>query len=348
MEPENKDRKKTIHSVNRVERILAILKVLQSGWYSRDELLQLHPEYSERTLYRDMDDIESYFGAAIRRDKGKIHFVPEGTLFFQPLDLTYMEALSLYLLCQLGKSSPSAVPYLDSIETAMEKLKCLSHDLVSDAMEYQMTHTEIDISPTSPHGNHTFFSDLLYALEKRVAVLVEYDSVFENTVIQTFIFPYHLHFTRHAWYVTGRSSFHQDVRTFHLERIRSLKFMHDYVFVVPAGWTYENFRGNAWNMIRGTEDVDVELHFSKQIAKNVMAVKWHKTQYFRKNKDGSIQFFARVSGISEILWWILGYGDQVEVVSPPELRKAVKEKIQRMMKIYTSDETSGTNHPEMY
>lgn len=340
VESDGSDRKKTAHTVNRVERILTILKVLQSGWYSREELLKLYPEFSERTFYRDMDDIESYFGTAIQHEKGKTRFVPEGTTFFQPLDLTYMEALSLYLLCQLGKNSPAMVPYLEPITPAMEKLKCLSHELISDAMEYQTSHTEIALSPTAPAGNHTFFRDLLYAQEKRVGVLVEYDSIYDRQVIQTLILPYHLHFSRHAWYVTGRSSLHQDVRTFHLERIRSLRIQHDYVFIIPPGWTYEKFRGNAWNMIREEPEVEVELHFTKRVARNVASVKWHRTQFIRKNEDGSIQFYARVAGINEILWWILGYGDQVEVITPLTLRAAVRDKILSMMKIYTSESHS--------
>jgi proteasome accessory factor B len=30
-----------------------------------------------------------------------------------------------------------------------------------------------------------------------------------------------------------------------------------------------------------------------------------------------------VDGLGEITWWILGYGDQVEVISPAGLRKSV-------------------------
>jgi predicted DNA-binding transcriptional regulator YafY len=37
----------------------------------------------------------------------------------------------------------------------------------------------------------------------------------------------------------------------------------------------------------------------------------------------------RVDGIEEISWWILGYGDQVEVLSPAVLRKRTAQTAKR-------------------
>jgi proteasome accessory factor B len=43
-----------------------------------------------------------------------------------------------------------------------------------------------------------------------------------------------------------------------------------------------------------------------------------------------------VSGLSEIMWWILGYGDQAEVLEPPELRKRIREHAGRMAERYAT------------
>ena len=39
----------------------------------------------------------------------------------------------------------------------------------------------------------------------------------------------------------------------------------------------------------------------------------------------------RVNGVNEIKWWIIGYGDQVVVHEPPELRNAVCGMAQRIV-----------------
>jgi proteasome accessory factor B len=41
-----------------------------------------------------------------------------------------------------------------------------------------------------------------------------------------------------------------------------------------------------------------------------------------------------VSGLQEISWWILGYGDQAEVLKPPELRRLVAGHAARMLERY--------------
>ena len=38
---------------------------------------------------------------------------------------------------------------------------------------------------------------------------------------------------------------------------------------------------------------------------------------------------VRVSGLDEIMWWILGYGDQAEVLAPEELRQMVASRAKR-------------------
>jgi proteasome accessory factor B len=67
----------------------------------------------------------------------------------------------------------------------------------------------------------------------------------------------------------------------------------------------------------------VHLHFRRKVAGNVAEVQWHPSQKVRWNDDGSIEFHVRVDGLGEITWWILGYGDEVEVVAPVELRRRI-------------------------
>ena len=41
-----------------------------------------------------------------------------------------------------------------------------------------------------------------------------------------------------------------------------------------------------------------------------------------------------VSGLNEISWWILGYGDQAEVLKPPELRRLIAQRVDKMATMY--------------
>jgi hypothetical protein len=58
---------------------------------------------------------------------------------------------------------------------------------------------------------------------------------------------------------------------------------------------------------------------------------WHKTQRLVWLPDGRLEFHATVSGIHEISWWILGYGDQAEVVQPPDLRELIARRVSNVL-----------------
>ncbi len=73
------------------------------------------------------------------------------------------------------------------------------------------------------------------------------------------------------------------------------------------------------------------------VAENVAEVLWHKTQRFEFNDDGTLDYRVTVSGLGEISWWILGYGDQAQVIEPPELRRLVGQRAARTAAYYLGD-----------
>ena len=76
------------------------------------------------------------------------------------------------------------------------------------------------------------------------------------------------------------------------------------------------------------------MRFAPLVARNVAEVVWHKTQRLVPGDDGSLDFHVRVAGLDEISWWILGYGDQAEVLKPLALRHLIAERAQRLVNLY--------------
>ena len=78
---------------------------------------------------------------------------------------------------------------------------------------------------------------------------------------------------------------------------------------------------------------NIKLRFLPMVANNVAEVQWHSTQKVTHNSDGSATIEFRVDGLREIAWWILGYGDQVQVLAPKALRNNVLETAKNMIKL---------------
>jgi proteasome accessory factor B len=76
-------------------------------------------------------------------------------------------------------------------------------------------------------------------------------------------------------------------------------------------------------VITDQEEVEVVLRFDAEIAARVPETTWHPSEQTTREPAGTILWRARVPGPIEIRRWILSWGSQVEVVSPPELRDEV-------------------------
>jgi predicted DNA-binding transcriptional regulator YafY len=190
-----------------------------------------------------------------------------------------------------------------------------------------------------PPGSHSddkqpIYRQLLDAVARRQCVRIRYDSFAEGEIIQTRLNPYRLMFSRRAWYVIGRSSLHRQTRTFHVGRIQSLEPTTDH-YRIPRGFSLDRYLGNAWHLIpEPGPDREVHIRFDPMVARNVAEVQWHGTQQAVLAADGTLDYRATVSGLNEISWWVLGYGDQAEVLEPPELRQLVAARARRMAERY--------------
>jgi predicted DNA-binding transcriptional regulator YafY len=63
--------------------------------------------------------------------------------------------------------------------------------------------------------------------------------------------------------------------------------------------------------------------------------KRHASQRVVKRKDGSVEYTVTVAGTEEILRWIIGFGGEAQVISPPELADQVCRMAAEILKNYS-------------
>jgi len=310
-------------SVSRIYRLLRLITMLQSGQsYSADELAR-ELEISRRTVFRDLNMLEMaripyYFDS--RRGSYKIsqHF------FLPPINLTVTEALAMLMLAGRLRNV-SRLPLLSAGTRAAMKLESALPPAIRQHVGSVLDRLDVTLGPLSGHkGLDGMFEDLAGAVADRRICRLLYISFHERRQLSLIVHPLRLAFMGRSWYLLGYSAAHDEVRTFKLGRIRKLT-------VTPRRFSpaenvdLDKHFGDAWGMIPEGRIYDIHLHFEPKVAGNVAEVQWHHSQQVQWNGDGSIEFHVRVDGLGEITWWILGYGDQVEVRSPDELRKRVAD-----------------------
>jgi len=117
------------------------------------------------------------------------------------------------------------------------------------------------------------------------------------------------------------------MRTFKIERIRDVALTPE-SFEAP-GAEIDGMFERAWDIIADQEPVDVVLRFSPAVSSRVREAHWHPTESVSEEADGSLIWRATVAGPIEIRIWILGWGDDVEVLEPASLRDDVAGRLRR-------------------
>jgi CRISPR-associated endonuclease/helicase Cas3 len=136
-------------------------------------------------------------------------------------------------------------------------------------------------------------------------------------------------------YVIGYSDVHGDVATFKIERIERAVLTTE-PFSIPEGFDDHELLKYAWGIWYGEgTPVTVQLRFAPgEATRRLKETIWHPTQQVNDCEDGGCLWTAQVAEWQEMVPWVRGWGADVEVLAPKELREEIAGEARRMAKMY--------------
>lgn len=310
-----------------------MLQTLQSGQGQNAKGLAAACGVSRRTIFRDLETLREA-GVPLQFDAEQDRYLIPSSFFLPPTNFTAEETLSLIALAgELG--SDSGLPFYGPARQAALKLESNLPGSLREELRTMTRSIGIKAGQINTlNESDTFYQQLVDAIARRRVVRIKYGSLTEWETIETKLRPYQVQFIKRSWYVIGRSSLHREVRTFNVGRIQALQPMRE-KYTIPRSFSIDKHFGNAWVMIPDDgPDHEVVIRFKSSVAENVAEVVWHKTQRFERLDDGSLEYRVTVSGLNEIAWWVLGYGDLAEVMKPRKLRKLIARRVDQMQRMY--------------
>ncbi|MGL6196182.1 MAG: helix-turn-helix transcriptional regulator [Thermoguttaceae bacterium] len=343
---DKKKKRKKPSFTERVKRLFTIIQMCQHSRMTTNDLAAICKTH-KRTIYRDINVLRS-LGMVVSRSSTGSRLRISSPVNIPPMLFTLNEAFTLLTICSEAIRNPQ-FPFFEEADEAVQKLLSLFPTKILEDLRQLAGIIFLRREPVNPHKtSKPIFKAMCEALVYRRAVRIWYKSPVDSEEICTLLFPYQIMFAKHAWYIIGRASLFRQTRTFHVDRIRRIEITED-EYQIPHGFSLEKYLGNAWSIISESgPDKEVIVRFSPLVAQNVSEVSWHRTQKIVKRADGSIDFHVQVSGLNEILWWILGYGKEAEVIKPLELREKIRNHVCALSEMYISEEASSLNpnyHP---
>jgi len=319
---------------DKTARLLRVVHILEAYGEQgvKPEEIARQTDMAKRTVYRDLRAIEAELGIPVWSEDGRWG-VAAGA-FLPPLRLTTQEAMAVVLSARL--MTRYADKYDPNLASAFQKLE-------AGLPEALREHVERAVAVLSERGVDPAFNrrlaDLTQAWADRRVVEFRYAPATYDGIDReprhARVRPYLLQpsLTTHALYLMGLDETRGALRTFKIERIVDLRVTNDR-FAAPASDELERVLRRAWDIIGDQDEVTVVLRFAPSVAARVQEATWHPTQEVREEPDGSLRWTARVAGTIEVRLWVLSWGDEVEVLEPPELREDVAARLRRALAVY--------------
>ncbi|MCW7997206.1 transcriptional regulator, partial [Clostridium sp. cpc1] len=126
--------------------------------------------------------------------------------------------------------------------------------------------------------------------------------------------------------------FNKYIEIFDINRIKDIKDTKD-TFVISKSFSINSFL-EKYKSIFIHNKVKVELKFSKNRADFIKGNKWYINEEIEELENGEVLFKVYVENLQEIKRWILGFGKDVQVLEPKELKFQLIEEISELNNIY--------------
>lgn len=309
-------------ALSRVHRLVRLITLLQgeTGLHAQDLMDELG--ISRRTLFRDLASLKDS-GVPVYYDAQQGYRLQRG-FFLPPINLSVSEVVGLLLLGKFAAADrrrPMTVPAVSAIRKLIASVPEEIRDACQDMVSAVEVKPDRELAQGDTEAEH--YTTLQQCIDQRRACRVVYHAPLGESAMEMEVDPYLLHFANRAWYVMGWTDLYDEVRVLKLVRIKSVELLNRR-FDRPANFRASDKLGNAWQLIPGGKEYDVELEFTPRVATNVTEVRWHPTQRHEWLDDGRAVVRFRVDGIDEIAWWVCGYADQVVVRKPVALSDRVR------------------------
>ena len=148
------------------------------------------------------------------------------------------------------------------------------------------------------------------------------------------VFPYHLKQFNNRWFLFGYNEEYKSISNYPLDRIESILELGENFESSEINWMdyFDDIIG-----VTKPEDAEIQvvkLKFSEKRINYVLTKPLHGTQKLDKTDEAGLTIQIEVMPNPELYQLILSFGEDVEVISPNEVRKEIIDKINVMKDIY--------------
>lgn len=289
---------------------------------------------SQATLYRLVAELRDSMGAPLEQDEETRGFYYDRSLaghFELPgLWISPDELQALLIARQvLGDVQPGLLQ--DELQGVQDRInQLLDRQGLNFSAQPERIHIRKDAGRPVPSA---LFEDVLEALFQRQRLVIEYHGRRRDAQTRRSVSPQRLTSYRDRWYLDAWCHEAEDLRSFALERIRSMTRLDEPAREIDPAALREHLDA-AFGIFSGPVEHTAQLRFSPEAARWASEEVWHPQQQGRWLSDGSYELEVPYGNDRELLMEIRRYGSDVEVLAPKMLRERLVRSLQQSLAGY--------------
>jgi len=313
-------------------RLLQLLMILQSERFPNTRRLAEACAVSRRTIYRDLTTLEvAGLSVLYRPDRQGYQLARDCML--KPTQLDDKEALALLIMTRLASAHDPfglLVAARSAVAKVVQALPCEKRSRIISCGELIA-----DKAATFefPPERQPIYAAILNALSQRKRLRLWYREREKDVVATTTLSLYRLARFCSEWSLVGHSSSHGEIRIYAVPWIQRTELT-DEPYSIPPRFRLDRFLRKS-GPGRAAPVLEVTLRFTSQVAPAVRDTPRPSDQTLSAGPGGGLDMFLKVERLDEILTWVVGFGDQVEVIEPEQLRTALRSWAERIVRVHS-------------
>lgn len=211
-----------------------------------------------------------------------------------------------------------------AVAAALRKLRRAVPEPFRERAEELSRSLDFQVAPPGPWAEA-----LAGAIERRLEVAVEYRDLASGAVRRRALEPRLVFHQAGHWYLAAWDVEKRAEHLYRLDRIVSVE-VGTRCFGEHRGPPVERYRTRHLYFQSGGER-EVKVRFRGDAATGALE-QWAPRA--ATSPDGSVAVTARVTPGNYLVGWVLGYGGQAEIESPPEARALLAERVKALARLY--------------
>ncbi|MGA4719724.1 helix-turn-helix transcriptional regulator [Fictibacillus nanhaiensis] len=316
----------------RADRLISILLLLQNHGKMTTKALANELEVTERTIHRDMEAL-SVAGIPVLAERGKHggwRLVDQYRTRLTGLKDSELKTLflspSFQLLSDLG--------YTKDWKEARQKLLAALPNTLQSQADNLWNRIHIDIEPWKQSSQETTALSLLQqAIWEERKIRIAYEKANKESS-DRIVDPLGLVAKGRTWYLVAVSN--QEIKNFRVSRIKSVELLNETFIRPPHFQLADYWTESKQSFVRNLPVFEVEVEASPSIMER-LSFSGRFAQVVSKgspNENGWIPVKLTFDTEQEAASYIIGFGDQMKIISPSSLIESVKAIGESVLSLY--------------